>query len=219
MNTPRMFVCGDIHGEYDQLMQKLDDIGFDKTKDMLYALGDLVDRGPESMKVLRLLYEPWFDSIKGNHELMVEMNYQGEDSYEMHRKNGGNWFDLMDQTEKDEAFTLCQTLPLAMTVDTPSGKRIGLVHAEIPGNDWNEFEAMIGSTNEGQVEAAWATGLWSRTKIKRATAGEDLQPVRGVDMVYMGHTPMTQVVQCQNMRWIDTGAYWKGGYLTIEELH
>ena len=69
----RLFVCGDIHGCYDELMQQLGLVGFDTGRDRLVALGDLIDRGPKSAEVLALLTEPWFTSIRGNHEeLMIQ---------------------------------------------------------------------------------------------------------------------------------------------------
>ena len=37
-----VFVVGDIHAEYTQLMTKLKDIGFNFNKDLLIAVGDLV---------------------------------------------------------------------------------------------------------------------------------------------------------------------------------
>lgn len=214
----RTFVCGDIHGAYDKLMAALERVGFDREKDKLYALGDLVDRGPKSYAVLKLLEEPWFESIKGNHELMVEANYLGEDRYEMHKMNGGGWFDNLDQTEKDHCYALVKDLPIAVTLETPSGRRVGLVHAEIPGNDWDEFEEMLASESFAQAEAAGATALWGRTKIKACqNRGPKPPAIRNIDVVYMGHTPTDKPFAHENMRWIDTGACF-GGELTLVEL-
>ena len=67
----RDFVIGDIHGEYDQLMTCLNKIEFDKSKDRLFCVGDLIDRGPKSEKVLTLLKEDWIFSVLGNHEDMM----------------------------------------------------------------------------------------------------------------------------------------------------
>lgn len=218
----RLFVCGDIHGSYSKLMGALAEVRFDKTRDQLIALGDLIDRGPDSMKVLRLLDEPWFESIKGNHELMLEQNYErpaDRGAYELHYNNGGAWYEDLTPDEKTEAYERCLDLPLVMAVTTPTGRQIGLVHAEIPGNDWDEFLTMVDSENESHQEAAWSTALWGRTKIKRVLSGVGVPPpVRGIDMVYMGHTPSHNPVQHANMRWIDTGACWDHGYLTMEEL-
>ena len=48
----RLFVCGDIHGCLGPLNERLDAIGFDKDRDHLFALGDLVDRGPSYLRQL-----------------------------------------------------------------------------------------------------------------------------------------------------------------------
>jgi len=39
--------------------------------DQLFSVGDLVDRGPESHRVLEWLARPWFFAICGNHDFMV----------------------------------------------------------------------------------------------------------------------------------------------------
>ncbi len=54
----RDFVVGDIHGEYDQLMEALDHQNFDKDHDRLFSVGDLIDRGPKSVDVVMLAVEP-----------------------------------------------------------------------------------------------------------------------------------------------------------------
>ena len=62
------YVVGDIHGHAKKLLKQLDGIGFDATVDRLICVGDLIDRGPESIEALALLNEPWFFSVLGNHE-------------------------------------------------------------------------------------------------------------------------------------------------------
>ena len=64
----RDFVVSDIHGCYDTLMVELAQIDFDQHKDRLFSVGDLVDRGPDSLKCLKLIEEPWFHPVIGNHE-------------------------------------------------------------------------------------------------------------------------------------------------------
>lgn len=59
------YVVGDIHGCFSLLQAKLDEIGFDPTKDRLFSVGDLVDRGTESDKVLEWLSKPWFHAVCG----------------------------------------------------------------------------------------------------------------------------------------------------------
>lgn len=65
------YFVGDIHGCYDLLMNRLAEIKFDTKKDRLISVGDLVDRGPDSIKCLGLLNETWFHAVMGNHEEMM----------------------------------------------------------------------------------------------------------------------------------------------------
>ena len=47
----RAWVISDIHGCYDQLIRLLSKIKY-TSNDILYSLGDYVDRGPDSKKVI-----------------------------------------------------------------------------------------------------------------------------------------------------------------------
>jgi len=206
----RFFVVGDIHGCYDQLMRELDRVSFDRSKDILCALGDLADRGPRSWDVVQLLRQPWFRSIKGNHEVMLEAHHLGQDDDGFHCRHGGLWFTRLTPEQRQEAYDLVHPLPLAMTVETPSGRRIGLVHGEVCGNDWDRFLKLL-----DEHRAAGDAALWSKSRAKNRAAYDN--QIAGVDMVYVGHTPMRAPVQAGNIRWIDTGCY-DSGVLTLEEL-
>ena len=65
------YVISDIHGEYNQFMDILGKIRFGET-DVLYVLGDVVDRGPNPIKVLQyMMTKPNIIPIVGNHEIMA----------------------------------------------------------------------------------------------------------------------------------------------------
>lgn len=72
------YAVGDIQGCYDQLASLLDHIKFDTNKDTLYCVGDLVNRGPKSLKTLRLLksLKNQCVSVLGNHDIhLLAMMY------------------------------------------------------------------------------------------------------------------------------------------------
>jgi serine/threonine protein phosphatase 1 len=70
------YFVGDIHGCYEQLMEALVKIKFNPDVDRLISVGDLVDRGADSVKCLNLLKEPWFHAVSGNHEDMMTKSFR-----------------------------------------------------------------------------------------------------------------------------------------------
>ena len=66
-----VYAVGDIQGCYEPLVQLLDRVNFDQSKDTLLCVGDLVNRGPQSLEVLRLLksLNNQCVSVLGNHDI------------------------------------------------------------------------------------------------------------------------------------------------------
>jgi bis(5'-nucleosyl)-tetraphosphatase (symmetrical) len=66
-----LYLIGDVQGCDDALGRLLDTIGFSPSRDTLYLLGDLVNRGPASLQVLRRLMalEGSAHGLLGNHDL------------------------------------------------------------------------------------------------------------------------------------------------------
>jgi len=82
------YCIGDIHGCLAELQALLQLIKFNPTKDRLYFVGDLVNRGPYSLEVLRLIKSlPHTTITLGNHDLhLLELYYQVVDFESEHLK-------------------------------------------------------------------------------------------------------------------------------------
>ena len=65
------YCVSDIHGDHDKYFRILKEISFSED-DTLFVLGDVVDRGPQSMEVLLdMMGRPNVIPIVGNHEFMA----------------------------------------------------------------------------------------------------------------------------------------------------
>lgn len=200
----RDLVVGDIHGCFSQLEERLKAINFSPAVDRLFAVGDLVDRGPESPRALEFLAKPWFLPVRGNHEQMFLDLYQGgepnDDVLEaVCRRNGMNWWISQSDEARRSFLRAFAKIPIAAEINTVRGA-VGLVHADVPaGMHWREFLRRISAGDQAATDVA----LWSRERIlKASTSG-----VEGIDRLFVGHTIGDRVRQLGNVYFVDSGAF------------
>lgn len=204
----RDFVCGDVHGQWAQLQQALNRIAFDTQHDRLFVLGDLVDRGEQSREVFTLLEEPWFFSIRGNHEQLMfdAMEKQLPQDVGMWSEQGGNtWVKSPNELLSEVSFmTLVnqqrEVMPWAIELALKDGRKIGLVHAEVSIPQWDIFAAQLQTKEGAQLRYK---SIWSR-QIREVGYESG---VSGIDLCVHGHCMFKEPVRQFNRCYIDTGAY------------
>jgi serine/threonine protein phosphatase 1 len=208
----RDIIVGDVHGCFTKLREALDRIKFDDSAgDRLFFVGDLVDRGPESLDALWWLAQPWAHAVGGNHEDMAIRWPNGNMDWGNYAANGGSWMIALDRETQLEVAAALSAMPVAIELETAVGP-IGVVHAECPLPSWREFVQRLEDPDlsNNKRGALIDAAQWSRTRIEL----QDVSPVSDVVAVVVGHTPMRQSVTLGNHIYIDTMG-WRGGEFTL----
>ncbi len=217
-----IYVMSDIHGEYDKYKAMLEKINF-SDEDELYILGDVIDRGPEPVKILAdMSMRHNVYPVFGNHELMaldvlrVLVADVTEDNYATHlttesinkmyiwQKNGGDvtlaQFKAIKPQKRLELLEYMEEFAPYEICEIGSKKFI-LVHSTL-GADFDESRP-LDSLN-------YAFLAFDRTSYNRRFFSDDNT------FVVSGHTPTIAVhgsptvYRCCNNINIDCGAVFGG---------
>ncbi|MCC5859470.1 MAG: metallophosphoesterase [Ectothiorhodospiraceae bacterium] len=214
----RDFVVGDLHGCRRELDQALDAVRFDRAIDRLFSVGDLVDRGPDSVACLKLLDEPWFHPIQGNHEAMLatwldapprspEARFAAMQALDNGARAWATDYLLFREALPAELERLMRklgTLPHVLVVgDGPA--RFNIVHAELRCQDRDDGVFTDADIDAGLPDALIFDLQWSRVIM---APGNDKLPeeAAGLSTTYCGHTIDPRVRRRLSHVCIDTGA-------------
>ena len=168
-----VYAISDIHGCYSMFLKMLKKIRFDETKDTLYIIGDILDRGPEVPQIVRWVWDHESDHVimlKGNHEDMFA-SYPDPEYYEQYYEEFSAW-------ELDKLLRWIPTLPNYIEVSVGDIDYV-LAHAGI-----NEGILKTGEDPDDYC-------LWARSEFYFGKG------IPGKTIVF-GHTPMmTQMIDEQ----------------------
>lgn len=215
----RDFVVGDIHGHFKLLASLLEKVDFNTQQDRLFCVGDLIDRGPDSIDVLKWLSEPWFYGVRGNHEQMLIDCLSGRGDINRHTRNGGAWLYALSPSVQNEIYNLLQTLPVMIEVNLSDGRKIGIVHAEAflscATQSWQDAkDAISGMRGESAQQQALKTALYARERIEQ----QNQAPIIGLDKLYVGHSTVPHVHTLGNVVYTDTGCSFSDGTLSVIDI-
>lgn len=104
------YAIGDLQGCFDPLQELLAEIGFSDTRDRLWLVGDLVNRGPQSLEILRFVKSlgERAISVLGNHDLHLLMVAEGRARQHSKDTLGA----ILNAPDRDELLTWLRGLPL-----------------------------------------------------------------------------------------------------------
>ena len=219
------YVLSDIHGNERRFESILAQINL-RREDTLYVLGDVIDRHPGGIRILRrLMAMPNVQMILGNHEYMMlralgepaDSNRDDGDAQAHWYRNGGgvthsDWQILRDR-ECWRILDYLHGLPLNIDVEV-GGRNYKLVHGA-PVECWAE-------NRDPRYRTATHFAVWKRLDAVEALPG-------GTTIIF-GHTPTTNYQEGMPMKiWhgpgrigIDCGGGWpedgSGGRLACLRL-
>lgn len=127
-----VYAIGDVQGCMDELETLLDRLRFDATRDRLWFVGDMVNRGPRSLDTLRFVKSLGDAAITvlGNHDLHLLALARGSTDW---RNGDAGLRPILDAPDVDELLDWLQARPL-LHRDASLG--ISLLHAGLPPQ-WN----------------------------------------------------------------------------------
>jgi len=130
------FVIGDLHGCLDPLKQLLDKIQFNPGDDTLWFVGDLINRGPQSLETLRFVKSLGDSAITvlGNHDLHLLGVMHGVRSV----STKDTLDDILNANDLDEITDWLRRRPL---LHHDADLQVTMVHAGIHPK-WNLKTAM-----------------------------------------------------------------------------
>jgi serine/threonine protein phosphatase 1 len=221
------YVCGDLHGHRQVLMEKLDELRFDFPKDRLFCTGDLIDRGPDSFGTLELMFEPWFHFIRGNHDddlpKFLQLEFPNRPAWCDQR-----WtYDLnLDQLEylKEVYLPKLQAAPLVIRV----AQDFWLVHSDRceaggysnPAKLLDDEQVPLADSAVQQESFLWSRRLFNQIPNQLVekdgilvAPGQEMQ--ENVGLTFVGHNIVERPTLYRSHLFLDTGVYLPHGSLTV----
>ncbi len=121
------YVMSDIHGCFDEFIALLDKVNFNAQEDRLYLVGDLINRGPKSLKVMQYLleHEASMFPVLGNHDLSYLVYAEGKTRL----RRGDTYQDILQSKFAGDIKEYLRHQPLVRYIPEVD---VAIAHAGIP---------------------------------------------------------------------------------------
>jgi len=234
------YAVGDIQGCYEPLMRLLEDVAFEPGRDTLWCVGDLVNRGPQSLEVLRFL-KSLGDSCRcvlGNHDLHLlglasRRVAEGNESLAA-ILSAADHDELIDWLRHrpilfhDEESDWCMVhagLHPSWTL-AEAKARAERVHLQLRGSEWGEFcHRMRGRfpehEPEGDESLATVFDAAVMTRIRYCSQDGEVcwhvrsgKPKRAADHPWFAHRELAWLGQCRVVY-----GHWAAKGLVLDQPH
>jgi predicted phosphodiesterase len=135
----RIIIIGDVHGCAVELQSLLDKCSYRKDVDIAISVGDLVNKGPSSLSVLKIIKKEQLYAVRGNHDdAALAEYYRFINQNIVPSKEKYQWVTELKSEENSKLVTVLEELPFSLSL---SGYRVTVVHAGmVPGKDVEEQE-------------------------------------------------------------------------------
>ncbi len=148
------YLIGDVQGCNGALQRLLDEISFSPSRDTLFFLGDLVNRGPDSAGVLRRLmgYGDAAQCVLGNHDLHLLAVAHGV--RKSHRKDTVS--DILEAPDREAMLTWLRGQNMALLKNI-GGQAVLMIHAGVLPS-WTATQTMALAAEVEDVLRSPASG-------------------------------------------------------------
>jgi bis(5'-nucleosyl)-tetraphosphatase (symmetrical) len=166
------WVVGDVHGCALELDRLLREIRFDPQRDELWAIGDLVNTGPESLGALRLWRDVGGRGVLGNHDIYAVRVFDGSRP----RREDDTLDELLGAPDAAELLDRLRNLPiLAPLAAHDDARPAWLVHAGLHPR-WDDLERVARRLEAGPRDDTWLRGPWVRfaTRVRCCTTDGEM---------------------------------------------
>ena len=144
------WIVGDIQGCAKELETLLKKIHFDPQRDELWSAGDLVNKGPDSLEVMRIWTNAGSRGVLGNHEVDALLTWSGTKKKKRHTLDA-----LVEAKDAEALMDSLRRLPVIVSLASAGkGPDAWLVHAGLKP-DWTDLKRLAGRLNAGKHDDDW----------------------------------------------------------------